>query len=406
MSAPEEKVEAPCGKCGRKMALPPALLAKNPRCMYCGGELELDEAAGAAVDAARQARLDAETLAAKKPVRLACPICERTVVCKPETVGTRQRCLYCTGPFEVPEAGEALPGGSTALLGDIPAEPGPLLENAAAGIGLDHHFAGRGGWASLKDENELALKALQWRVLRGHAGLEEAQGLAAVLADVLDADPPEGAEAWICPLPPAWAGDLIAHWVAFEKESQVRPGEQGSCVVDLVTGSHMERRSGPAGEGLGGLKDTLASAAIEAVVSAATDGRFDLGSVDLPGGSKDEEPIYQVKHLLSVTLRPAERGSAFLFSHRWTTGIEKELDPAHHGLIKEIRRGLFRLSRLVIVFKCVFGPWFGAECLHGLTAPRFSSWLRTLHPELEGYSDIYTLVEDARLRSARSRAGS
>ena len=383
------------------MQLPAAGVAKARRCMYCGGELQLDAEADAAVAEAGRAL---ETVRAmERKFRVNCPLCERVLVFTGEAIGAERRCAYCTALFEVPEAGRpALPGPSASLMEDAPPAAAAELEKAAGLIGLNSLFSASGGWNSLGDEAAMALDALRWRLIRGHAALAPARALAAVLRDVVQTPAPAGVESWICPLPPRWTGDLIARWICSKGECSAQDKDGGTTVVDFVTGSHTAETGKPLMAG-SDMKDTLANIAVKAAAAAITDSAFSLDQDDIKMNLDEDRRLYVVKHLLRMTLLPAGAGTSFHFSHRWSTGEELELEPAQTQAVRAVRTELFREMRLFVCFKAVFGDWFNADCLSCLTPAAFGRWLETLHPSLAGHRDIFVAIEDAKVRRAQRR---
>lgn len=451
-------IQASCGACGRVVNHRDGRkLLERPLCAVCGGPLVFSDADRSALEALARQETSARE-AAQRVVRLRCGFCARTTAVRGLAPGEARTCAYCGCPYRVTDDG----GGSRPGFALPGAPPSPAdIERAGAALDLGRFGERYQAAGGLPPAVRLAARALQVRLALEVVPLDEARRALDTLARIPNSDPPGGSSDWVCPLPAAWACDLIERLLCPTRGVERDLGKAAARVLKVRTFGPLEdvfvQRGGGAapsaqrpverpapGERVREAIETSADVvdAAERVHAAweKADGAFGVvdaleavGDLELlnlglkalqvldrkeDGGSRTQQALEdlaarseawaddieysqsygddRVLHHLRITFVEAEGGTSMAYAHQRSDGGLPPLDRCQKRLIYAIQRGLARFGGTLACFKSVYGDWLGAGGIQCLAEECFRERLRALHPDLESFAGVYSLVLDAR----------
>jgi hypothetical protein len=354
------KIKGTCAGCGREREAPPEVMAKNPKCMYCGGELRMSDEARAAVEEAATAAAEAGKRPAKTKAN--CPICGRALLVPPDA---QARCTYCGCPFAPGAAGApatAGPLGTTfhpEVTPELDAQRDKLLAKLRAAVSADG--------STLTPLVDLGLRAISWRYAHGNIDQEELSRQVAAMgaAEALGAgELPVN----VCPLIPPEAGELIAQSICGNYESAVENLAGGGAVLRVTTGSHQVN------------DDAAGNIAVGVAVGGLVGGVI--------GAAASESQGYVIRHYLRVDLHPCDQGATLEFSSEWAGGRPQQMNEIQKELRSAILAALPDHALRAVLLKAVFGDWLMPVTSLGLQPAQLAARLGALGPELEGLMEL------------------
>jgi len=349
------RIRASCQACGREREAPPEMLAKNPRCMYCGGGLDMSEADRETLESAR-AGAGKKTNVRKS--RAECPVCGRALLVPP---GEEAHCTYCACPFVLVEEGmPVMPGPRDT---EFAPEVSPEAEQMRQKLLERMRAAASVTGARLARPVELALLALSWRYAHANASEQEVETLVEMLRAAeqgLNGTLPQG----VSPLSPPDTADVIAQSICSDIRTNIVNLSNGGALVRVTTETHRVN------------DDAAADIAVGAVIGGVVGG--------LVGAAASQDNGYEVRHDLCVEMRRIEGGCVLEFYAEWSTGEPRDMTRVQENLTNTILRTLPDHTVRAVLIKTVFGGWLRAISTLSLQKQQLANRLDCLGPGLEG----------------------
>jgi hypothetical protein len=309
-------------------------MARKPRCLYCGGELAMDDAARASVQQAQAAQAaPAAALIAMAP----CPACNRP---RKVQVGGMTQCNYCGCLYSLPAEGAAT----------IPGPPGTVFQAAAPGTAEDARVelleklnaSVAAGGHQPGQLTALALEAVSWRFVHGNLTQEELNELVRLLRDL----------------------ERYAHGDFPPQQSPLSAEDAGEVIIHSICPRH--------------------TASTEVLVDGLVVVRIKTSSHRVGGDPMADSQGFEVNHNLRVDLMPIPGGCVLEFSSQWATGEAQEMDPAQTEIMETIIARLPAHSVRPTLLKAVYGTWMKPMSSLAVRPEALSQRLALLGPGLDG----------------------
>jgi hypothetical protein len=211
-------------------------------------------------------------------------------------------------------------------------------------------------------------EVLAWRLARGHADLEEAVALAAVVARVLDG--PRCRQGDASALPAAWVAGLLARDLASGQLDQTGSGYRVRYPVARVTHVDGDEILARAGRGSALALGCLAGGSVGGLLHL-------LGLTEV-----DSKATYEVQHWLQLEIHPTGHGGCHVTASHVAAGDSTPLPPDEQDRVDELLDRLHARGPLLACLKAAFGAWPPEGTYPNVTRPALEAWLRDLAPDL------------------------